>query len=293
MKVMEILITLRNINYIEKYKSACDGFIVGSYFSSGYGHSIDDLRKINRYCKTNNLKLYITIENFISEDDKPQLINYIDFIKSLNVDGICFHDLGVYDIAKSYDMLDKLIYDGQTIICNSLDVAFYKSKGVNGVVLSRELTLEEITDICKNNLSCCDVMVFGHQRLSYSKRKFLTNYFKEVGQNYDFLNKQTLTLIEEKRNYKMPIVEDENGTKIYSDYIFQMYEEMPALKPYINRGIIDTLFINDTRAANVARDYRRITNENCHFLYDGLNMSYPDNYSTGYLHQKTNITKDE
>lgn len=290
---MELLVTLRNTKYIDKLKGVCDGFIVGSFFTSGYKYTINDLKNINRYCKDNGLKLYISIDNFISEDDKVELFNYLDFIKSLNVDGIYFHDLGVYDVAKSFDMTSKLIYDGQTIICNSLDVAFYISKGVKGVTLSRELTLEELTGIVKNNPNCCDVMIFGHPRLSYSRRKFLTNYFKEINQNYDFYNKESLCLVEEKRDDKLPIVEDDSGTKIYADYCFEMYKEMPELKQYINRGIIDTLFIDDDRIITVVRDYKRITKENASFLLDGLKMNYPDEYSTGYLYQKTNITKDE
>lgn len=290
---MELLVTLRNTKYIEKLKNVSDGFIIGSLFTSGYNYSIEDIKRINRYCKENNLKLYITIDDFISEDDKVELINYMSFIKDLNVDGIYFHDLGVYDVANSYDLTAKLIYDGQTIICNSLDVAFYMSKGIDGVTLSRELTLDEITEILKNNPMNCDLMIFGHPRLSYSRRKFLTNYFREIGQSYDFYNKDSLCLVEEKRDYKLPIVEDYSGTKIYADYVFNMYNELPSLKQYIKRGIIDTLFIDDERISTVVRDYKRITSENASFLLESLKANHPDNYSSGYLYQRTNITKDE
>lgn len=290
---MELLATLRNTNNIDKIATVCDGFIVGCLFTSGYSYTIEDLNKINRYCKAYKKKIYIVIDNFISEEDKMQLINYIDYIKKLNVDGIYFHDLGVYDVCKSYDIQNLLIYDGQTIICNSLDVAFYISKGVNGVVLSRELTYEEIKEIIHNNPNCCDLMIFGHTRLSYSKRRFLTNYFKEINKEYDFFNKESLYLIEEMRNYKMPIVEDESGTKIYTDYVFNMYNELPEIKSYIKRGIVDTSFIDDDRIVTVLRDLKRVTKENSSFLLEGLKMNYPDDYSSGYLYQKTNITKDE
>lgn len=290
---MELLVKLRNTKNVEKIKAICDGFIVGSIFTTGYRYSIDELRKINNYCKDNNLKIYIEIENFISEDDKIQLFNYMDFIASLNVDGIYFHDLGIFDIAKEYGLTSKLIYDGQTIICNSLDVAFYKSQGIDGIVLSRELTLEELDGIVINNPDICDVLIFGHTRLSYSKRKFLTNYLKEIDKEYDFLNSETMRLVEEKRDYQLPIIEDESGTKIYTDYIFQMYNEISNLKPFIKRGIIDTLFIDDEVISVVLRDYKRITNENSSFLLENLVTKYPNKYSTGYLYQKTNITKDE
>ena len=290
---MELLVTLRNTKDIEKIKNACDGFVVGSLFTSGYHFSVNDIKNISDYCKENNVKLYIAIDNFISEDDKIQLLNYLDFINSLNIEGIYFHDLGVYDAAKTLGIETKLIYDGQTVVCNSLDVNFYISKGIDSIVLSRELMLSEVTGIVKNNPQCCDLMIFGHPRMSYSKRKFLTNYFKQIGTEYDFLNKESLYLIEEKRDYKMPIIEDNDGTKIYTDYVYQMYKELPNLRQYIKRGIIDTLFIDDERIPTVLRDLKRITNENASFLYDNLVSKYPDNYSTGYLYQKTNITKDE
>ena len=290
---MELLVTLRTTKNIDKIRSVCDGFIVGSLFSSGYSYSIENLKDINKYCKDNNLKFYVTIENFINEEERAKLINYMALLSELNVDGVYFHDLGVIDVARTFEMENKLIYDGQTILCNSLDVAFYMSRGIGGVVLSRELTLEELQSILKNNNQVCDVVIFGHQRLSYSKRKFLTNYFKEIDVQYDFLNKDTLRLVEEKRDYKLPIIEDKDGTRIYTDYVFEMYKEMPELKSYIKRGIIDTLFVDVDSIPTVVRDYKRITNENSSFLFEGLNLNYPDNYSTGYLYQKTNITKDE
>lgn len=290
---MELLLTLRNYKDIEKIKNLCEGIIVGSSFTSAYNYSNEDLKKLRSYCKNNELKFYVAVDNFISEDDLYKLYEYMDFLYRLNVEGIYYHDLAVYEAGKYYDMLDRLIYDGQTVMCNSLDVAYYISKGLKSVVLSRELTIEEIRDILRNNPGKCDMQIFGHLRMSYSKRRFLTNYFSEINRYYDHLNKENLYLIEEERDYKMPILEDESGTKIYTDYIFQMYKEISELKAYIGRGIVDTLFIDDNRIATALRDYRRISDINAGFLLDVLNKNFPDSYSTGYLYEKTNIRKDE
>lgn len=290
---MELLLTLRNTNLIEKLPGICDGVIVGGPFCSGYNYGPEDFNQINSFCKKNNIKFYVTIEDFISENEMSTLNNFFSFISQMNVDGIYFHDLGVYNIAENYGLKSKLIYDGQTVLCNSNEVAFYMSKGIDGVVLSSELTLEEIERIIRNNQNCCDLMIFGHQRLSYSKRKFLTNYFKQIDKNYNYFNSQTLSLIEEQRNYRMPIIEDNSGTKIYSDYVLVMYQEMARVKPYIKRGIINTLFIKDDYIIPVLRDMKRLTKDNAYFLIDNLYKNYPDNYSSGFLYQKTNITKDE
>lgn len=290
---MELLVTLRDKSYMERMIKLCDGFIVGSLFSSGYNFSKEDLIYIKDRCKEYDLKFYIVIDNFISEDDKTAVLDYLYFIKKLDVDGIYVHDLGLYDMARIYELDDKLIYDGQTVMCNSLDVSYFMSKGFDGVVLSRELTFKELIDIVRNNPNCCDVQVFGHTRLSYSKRKFITNYFKELKLNYDFTNKDHLYITEEQRDYRMPIVEDESGTKIYSDYILQMYREIPLLKHFIKRAIVDTMFIDYKNVINVLRDYRFVDRNNAEMLFEKLKIDYPNNYSTGFLYQKTNITKDE
>ena len=291
---MEVLVTLRQNKGLERILPLVDGVIIGKYFTTGYNFEMEELKSISEYVKSHNRKVYIVMDNFISEDEKMLLYEYFDYIDGLDVDGIYFHDLGIYDVAKSYGMLSKLIYDGKQVLCNSLDTAFILDRGIDSVVLSRELTLQEISSIVKNNEGRVDLQVFGHLRMSYSKRKFLTNYFNEINKEYDYLNKKTLSLVEEQRNYRMPILEDDYGTTIYTDFIFEMFNEIASLKPFLKRAIVDTLFIEDEGLIQqVCRDLRRITIENKDFLKDSLLHNYPNNYSSGYLYQRTNISKDE
>lgn len=291
---MEVLVTLRQNKGLERILPLVDGVIIGKYFTTGYNFEMEELKSISEYVKSHNRKVYVVMDNFISEDEKMLLYEYFDYIDGLDVDGIYFHDLGIYDVAKSYGMLSKLIYDGKQVLCNSLDTAFILDRGIDSVVLSRELTLQEISSIVKNNEGRVDLQVFGHLRMSYSKRKFLTNYFNEINKEYDYLNKKTLSLVEEQRNYRMPILEDDYGTTIYTDFIFEMFNEIASLKPFLKRAIVDTLFIEDEGLIQqVCRDLRRITIENKDFLKDSLLHNYPNNYSSGYLYQRTNITKDE
>lgn len=291
---MEVLVTLRQNKGLERILPLVDGVIIGKYFTTGYNFEMEELKIISEYVKSHNRKVYVVMDNFISEDEKMLLYEYFDYIDGLDVDGIYFHDLGIYDVAKSYGMLSKLIYDGKQVLCNSLDTAFILDRGIDSVVLSRELTLQEISSIVKNNEGRVDLQVFGHLRMSYSKRKFLTNYFNEINKEYDYLNKKTLSLVEEQRNYRMPILEDDYGTTIYTDFIFEMFNEIASLKPFLKRAIVDTLFIEDEGLIQqVCRDLRRITIDNKDFLKDSLLHNYPNNYSSGYLYQRTNITKDE
>jgi len=291
---MEILVSLRKKKWLERLSPHIDGIIVGLYFTSGYHLSMDDLKECREYCLRHSLKYYILIDHFISEDDKMLLYDYLDLISKLKPDGIYFHDFGVFDAAKTYGLTSKLIYDGKSVLCNSLDLAFLLGKGIDSAVISRELTLEEIRKIVSNHPGRVDLQIFGHLRMSYSRRKFLTNYFTQIGKNYDYFNNESLYLVEEKRDYKMPILEDGYGTMIYTDYVFEMFKEISELKSSVKRGIIDTMFIDDVNyISEVCKGYRQVNKDNCDYILSSLSNSYPDKYSSGYLYLKTNITKDE
>jgi len=72
-----------------------------------------------------------------------------------------------------------------------------------------------------------------------------------------------------------------------------MFKELPILMRFLKRGIVDTLFIDEDCIPTVLREYKRVNMDNAGFLEESIKLQYPNNYSSGYLYQKTNITKDE
>lgn len=285
---MEILVSLTNKGILEKLTSKyVDGLIFGSAFSFKYNYNEDEIRGISAYCIDRGLKQYISIDTFISEDDLDELDKYLEFISSLNIDGLYFNDLCIINMAKKHNLSDRLIYDPITLTTNSNDIGFYINKGMD-VCLARELALDEIIEIIKKHPYKLDMQIFGHLRMSYSKRKFLSNYFKEIDSNRNVLNKENICLIEETRNYRLPIKETKYGTSIYTDYVFVMYEEFVYLNKLLKRGILDAEFIFDDVLFDVLRDIKRLTKDNAEFLKESLKEKYPQfDFSSGYLYQKT------
>lgn len=291
---MEIIVTLSKINNLSKlHSNKVDGVIFGGPFSLRFNYSLDDLNNINEYCINNNLKRYITIDTFIFEDDKVAIYDYFEYLKELNPDGIYFTDLGIISIAREYGLDDRLIYDPDTLMTNSLDALFYLNKGI-GVVLARELTLDEVKKILSNTDGKVDMQVFGHLKMSYSKRKFLTNYFSHINKDVDICGNKHLKLVEENRDYGLLIYEDKYGTRIYTDYILFMYKELLEIKDKINRAIVDDSFIDDDNLVlDVIRDIKTMSKDNIDFLILNINTKYPNyRFSDGYLHRKTSLLKE-
>lgn len=290
---MELLVTLRKKEMYDSIKRLVDGIIVGKLFTSNFELSLKDIVELSKQAKQDNLKFYIIMDDFVLENDKKLLFDYLDFISRINVDGIYFHDLGVMDVSKQFNLLDKLIYDGKTILTNSLETSFYLNSGIDGVVLSRELTYKEVLNILKTNPGKIDMQIHGHIRMSYSKRHFLRNYFKEIDVDFKQDENKQYVITEENRDYRMPITDDQSGTKIYSDFVFESYQEIPQLRKYLKRGIVDTIFMDDSMVVKNLIDYKRIDELNCKYMDELLKASNKDLYSSGYFYIKTNKTKDE
>lgn len=292
---METLVTLSKIDRLERYtKNDVDGLLFGGPLSLRFNYSLSEIDAINKYCIREGLKRYIVVDAFVSEFDKAVVNDYFNFLKGLNVDGIYFTDLGIISVASAYELGDRLIYDPDTLLTNSLDINFYLRQGI-GAVLARELSYDEVLKILNNNPGKCDMQVFGHLKMSYSKRRFMTNYFNYLGKDVDILGKRNITLIEENRNYRLPILEDEYGTRIYSDYIFLMYKEFVSLKPLLKRAIIDDTFIDDTSLIfAILRDVKRVSDVNAVFLEENVVSKYGNyQFSNGYLSNKTSKVKEE
>lgn len=291
---MELLCTLSKLENFEKIiNSGCDGIIFGSAFSLRFNYNLEQFRLINDYCKKHNVKRYISIDAMIFEDDRASLYDYFDLLSELNPDGIYFTDLGIISIAKRVNMTDKLIYDPDTLMTNSVDAAFYLKQNI-GVVLARELSFSEVFNIIKRLPGQVDMQVFGHLKMSYSKRRFLSNYFKHIGTDYNVDGLKNIRIVEENRNYSLPIVEDHFGTRIYSDYVLMMYKELASLKGSIKRAIVDDSFVDSDIVFDVIKDIKRLTTDNAQFLQDTLVNKYPKEvFSNGYLDTKTTKTKEE
>lgn len=292
---MELLVTLSNKeDLLELSELDIDGVIFGSLFSSRYNYSYEDFLDTVNKVKSLNLKVYVSVDTFISEDDIEELYIYFEELNKLNVDGIYYNDLAVLEVAKTYGMADILIYDGGPMLTNSLDIESYLGLGIDSVVLARELTMSETIDIISQHLHKLDMQVFGHLRMSTSKRKFLSNYFEFINSDYNPLNKDSITIVEEKRDYRLPIKETKYGTNIYSDFILESIEEMPYLRKMLKRAIVDDAFLSLDVVKDAVTALQRVEEDNSYFIQKAFISEHQDlEFSSGYYYTKTNIAKED
>lgn len=239
--------TIHSIDSLEKLKRAkVDAVIIGvEHYSIRSCITVkkEDLQ-LWKKCKKLGLKLYINFLRLCMDEDLSGVREYFSIFKELDVDGIYYADEGLYFEAKQLGIESKLIYQPETLVASSADVDFYMSLGIQSVSLAHELSLEEVVSIGKHNPNI-EILVHGYFSILYSRRPLVTNYLEAVNKpvcslpcHYD--------LIEQTRDERMPIVQDETGTHIFSEMPINSLQEMWDFTDVgIHRFRIDSLFFDD------------------------------------------------
>ena len=190
---------------------------------------INDLRGINGVDLLYPLKSFCVgyeIEFSIDEIDGYILVNRILEDKDLNLlekllanskaKGMVFDDLGIIEIVKDLPMTKILLLDH---IATNYESINYYLEYVDSVIVSNDLTKDEIEEILKKANKPLVVNVFGLKTLMYSRRLLLSNY--AIFHNLKIERKIDAT-ISPLKYFK--IIENDYGTKFYAGKYFNGLE---------------------------------------------------------------------
>lgn len=119
-----------------------------------------------------NVKLYVTLNTIVYQEELPELESTIACLKAAGVDAVIACDWAVIQRAKAAGI--PVHISTQMSASNADAVRFLASQGAERVVLARECSLEDITTIAKE--SGVPIEVFGHgaQCVATSGRCFLS-----------------------------------------------------------------------------------------------------------------------
>ena len=243
--------------------------------------TIDEIKEIKD--KNPKQEIFVNINKNILNSDIELLKHILLELDKLDLKGIFFYDLALLKLKKDLNLKTDLVWSQTHMVNNYKTCDYYHSKGVKYALLGKEITLEEIIEIIKNTTIVPMVEVFGYPSVAFSKRKLITNYFKDLSKK----SKEVLEVTEKVTNSIYELTEDENGTSFFlkdlvngTSIIKELHDN--NLKYIIMRGygVEDNLFselINDTK------DY---INSNC------TNESYIEKYkdlstNTNFFFKKT------
>ena len=107
----------------------------------------DDLKKAIDYCHLYGVKIYITANTVIFDDEIDDFIDYIEFLYLNGVDAVIMQDIGMISLVKEKFPELEIHASTQAHNHNEEGIKLLKELGVSRVVLARELSLDEINSI--------------------------------------------------------------------------------------------------------------------------------------------------
>lgn len=171
MKKIELLSPAGNMETLKAVINAgCDSVYIGGYMFSARtfadNFSLEEMIEAIKYAHLYGVKIYVTINTLIYEDEIDSCMSYIDTLHKNNVDAIIIQDLGLLDLVrKTYPNLE-LHASTQMHIHNIEGVKVIEKLGVKRAVIARETSIDDIKEIIKN--TNIEIEAFAHGALCFS-----------------------------------------------------------------------------------------------------------------------------
>lgn len=152
-------------------KGADAVYLGGNKFSArAYASNFDNenMQKAIDYAHSYGVKIYVTINTILKENEIEEAVRYVGYLYEIGADALIIQDLGLFKrIKEEYPDLE-LHASTQMTIHNGEAAIYFKEKGFHRLVLSREMTIDEIKHISSDLMIETEMFVHGAICVSYS-----------------------------------------------------------------------------------------------------------------------------
>ncbi len=222
----------------------------------------EEIVKAAQIAHESNKKLYVAVNIFAKNADLKPAAEYFAFLKKANVDAVIITDPGLISVCKKSAPGLALHLSTQANTLNYAAVNFWAEQGVERVILARELSIKEISDIKQNSSVELEAFVHGAMCISYSGRCLLSNYLSGRDSNRGACVQACRWNYDIREHNKggewLSIEEDNRGTYILNSKDLNMISYLHEL---ISSGIsslkIEGRMKSEYYLATVINAYRR------------------------------------
>ena len=195
----------------------------------------DEMRQAVTLCHSYGAAVHVTCNTMPRNDEVARLPEWLEYLQDLGVDAVILADVGVLSLLKRYAPRVKAHISTQASISNYQAASAWYDLGASRVILARELSLEEISQLRAKAPRELEIEAFVHGAMcvSYSGRCLLSNYMTGRDANRGACAqpcRYKYALVEEKRPGEyFPIGEDEGGAFILNSRDMCMIDHIPEL----------------------------------------------------------------
>lgn len=138
--------------------------------------SIEKIKEGCDFAHRFSKKVYLTLNIVFHNEDMDGVESYIKEVVDAGIDAFIVSDPFLISYIKSSFPTVEVHLSTQNSTTNTLAVSFFKSQGVDRVVLARELSKQEIKEIIDETKLDIEVFIHGAMCTCYSGRCTLSNY---------------------------------------------------------------------------------------------------------------------
>ena len=270
---------LLKINDEKELMYPVDGYVLGfNKFSYLFGKTFN-LEEIKKIKKENiDKEIYVSLNCLVFNNELNEYKKLLYEIDKIGFDGIIVGDV----VALTYNLKTNLILDQLHLNNSYYSINHYIDNGLKGVVLTNDITMDEINEIRNNTNAMLFKQVFGYPHLSTSKRMLITNYFNHFNINNSTMPK-SCEIAEINKDDYYKIIEDSYGTHILGNKVLNLL----GVKLEVDYEIIDGYMLNDIKDVVDAFINNDINKK------DYFDKKY--NADNGFINKKTiyKVKKDE
>jgi putative protease len=142
--------------------------------ASSKGIKVSELEEVVEYAHQRNVKVYVTLNVIIYENELKKCDEILLRCKKAKVDAIICWDFSVIEKCKNIGIPFHI--STQASISNSRAAKFYENLGASCIVLARECTLKQIEQIRKKIKTKLEIFIHGAMCVSISGRCFISQF---------------------------------------------------------------------------------------------------------------------
>ena len=280
---MKYLVSIYKLDTLLSCKEYIDSAILMTPNYSQVYENDFDLEKAINICLENNIEPVISINRIFMQNELNEIKSFIIKYQKYS---FLVSDLGVIEIFKELNLVNHVIYDSSTMVCNSLDLSYYSSLGLSATSMSNEIPIQDVIKGYKDTNADIMYQVFGRKLMFYSKRRLVSCY--EDYRNIS-IRRNNLYIKEEKREEHMPIIENNNGYFVYRSYFLSLFNQMKSLS-FLKYAFFETLTLKDEEVLLVLKGYK----ENNEDLIGKLGLDIKDGFAyLDTIHVKEKIINEK
>lgn len=261
----------------------------------------DGLQQATDMVHTAGKRAFVTVNALMHNEDLIPLVDYIQELNEIGVDAVIVSDLASLSVVKEHAPDLTIHVSTQASVTNYRTVQMWHELGAKRIVLARELSLGEISDI-RDHISDdveLEVFVHGAMCMSYSGRCLISNYLNNRDANRGHCTQPcrwNYALVERTRPGKyIPLEEDSRGTYVMNSKDLMMLDHLDDLR----QAGVDSLKIEGRvkgayYVATVVNAYRQVLDgAPVEVFLPELDKVSHRPYHTGFFYGPADQTMDE